>query len=178
MLRSRAFLNQLRFQNFVRLVLAESSMFSAHLRFEDFNWLLCFRLPPIRLETLGERLQLLVSPHLADTAPPGVVHCLPPEVSKKAGYGWAATAVGSFLTCRDVNVSFFLWSNSSFFIAPLKKKLCFVSFLFEIQKQKNVSKYFDIEKDFFLTFTNFFLCFSFFVYVSFLQNKISRIQQI
>ena len=33
---------------------------------------------------------------------------------------------------RDVNVSFFLWSNSSFFIAPLKKKLCFVSFLFEI----------------------------------------------
>jgi hypothetical protein len=39
-----------------------------------------FRLPAIRLETLGERLQLLVSPHLADTAPPGVVHCLPPEV--------------------------------------------------------------------------------------------------
>ena len=40
---------------------------------------------------------------------------------------------------RDVNVSFFLWSNSSFFVAPLKKKLCFVSFLFEIKKQKNLS---------------------------------------
>ena len=37
---------------------------------------------------------------------------------------------------RDVNVSFFLWSNSSFFIAPLKKKLSFVSFLFEIENKK------------------------------------------
>jgi hypothetical protein len=27
-------------------------------------------------------MQLLVSPHLADSAPPGVVHCLPPEVSQ------------------------------------------------------------------------------------------------
>ena len=31
-----------------------------------------------------------------------------------------------------------------------EKKICFVSVLFEIEKQKNVSKYFDIEKDFFL----------------------------
>ena len=47
------------------------------------------------------------------------------------------------------------------FYCPSEKKLCFVSFLFEIQKQKNVSKYLDIEKDFFLTFNQFFFVFRF-----------------
>jgi len=36
--------------------------------------------PAFRMETLGERLQLLVSPHLLDTAPPGLVDRVPPEV--------------------------------------------------------------------------------------------------
>ena len=43
------------------------------------------------------------------------------------------------------------------FYCPSEKKL--VSFLFEIQKQKNVSKYFDIEKDFLKFLTNFFSSF-------------------
>ena len=67
------------------------------------------------------------------------------------------------------------------FYCPSEKKLCFVSFLFEIQKQKKRFKYFDIEKAFFKTFNQFFFRFSFlFLYgnVSFLQNKICRIQQI
>ena len=51
------------------------------------------------------------------------------------------------------------------FYCPSEKKLCFVSFLFEIEKQKNVSKYFDIEKIFLKLLTNFFLRFSFFVFV-------------
>ena len=51
------------------------------------------------------------------------------------------------------------------FYCPSEKKLCFVSFLFEIQKPKNVSKYFDIEKDFFKTFNQFFFRFSLFVFV-------------
>ena len=46
---------------------------------------------------------------------------------------------------RDVNVSLFLLSNISFFFTPLKKKLRFVSFLFEIPTKKNVFKYFNIE---------------------------------
>ena len=48
------------------------------------------------------------------------------------------------------------------FYCPSEKKLCFVSFLFEKQKQKKVSKYFNIEKDFFKLLIIFF---SFFVFV-------------
>ena len=54
---------------------------------------------------------------------------------------------------------FFCDQTVRFFIAPLKKN--FVSFRFCLQYKKNVSKYFDIEKDFFKTFNNFFPFFVF-----------------
>ena len=62
---------------------------------------------------------------------------------------------------RDVNVSFFLWSNSSFFIAPLKKN--FVSFHFCL-KYKNKKTFLSIsisKKIIFKLLINFFLFFVF-----------------
>ena len=47
------------------------------------------------------------------------------------------------------------------FYCPSEKKLCFVSFLFEKQKHKKVSKYFNIEKDFLKLLIIFFFVFRF-----------------
>ena len=73
-------------------------------------------------------------------------------------------ALSDLILTRDVNVSIFLWSNSSFFIAPLKKNLFRFVFVWN-RKTKKLSKYFDIKKDFFKLLTNFFLCFLFFVFI-------------
>ena len=64
-----------------------------------------------------------------------------------------------------LGMSSFVFSNSSFFIAPLKKNFVSFHFCLKYKNKINVFKYFNIEKDFLKTFNQLFFRFSFFVFV-------------
>ena len=57
---------------------------------------------------------------------------------------WVSASELWAVLSRDVNVSFFLWSNISFFFTPLKKTSFRFVFVWNTNK-KNVLNYFDIE---------------------------------